>query len=129
MGVSIFDERTPLAFWMSIDNTTGIGHVPLNPADVRDQRWDAIIASNNDTIDHVVIFTINNDLPNVAFGSVTVPAGAGFGTGPAIDCVAALPTAAVAGIVVPAGTVVAAVPLVAMSAGKLLVFGVMGGYL
>lgn len=95
MPLQQFDERVVNVtnFWFD-DTATPLLPGSMGLAIGPDQRFDVIMAANNDTINHIVGFTFVANLTRGVIGSVTVPAGAGYGAVPPVDVLAAmLPTA------------------------------------
>jgi hypothetical protein len=127
MSFQVFDEHTLVNYLTRIANAQGTTPVAVATAPQPGLRIDAIIAGNDDSIDHVVEFGIDNGAQAHYLGSVVVPAGAGQGGVPAVDVLAALQVGTLGAVLVaPDIEVVARVP-VAMQGASYLYLTTVGG--
>jgi len=127
MGLQTFDERTILAAVKLVAPADGTGAVALLPVHSSDRRVDTIIATNRDTIAHVVTLTLNNGATTIILGSVSLAAGAGTAGTPAVDVLAAcLPATVVGLLLVPADNLLVTMA-VAIQATFDVGFKVIGG--
>jgi len=91
-------------------------------------RYDAIVAVNTDTVDLDLYVGLTDETPtSQVLGTVTVTAGAGWGTGPAVDVLAALLPAAVQYIALKPGWRLYFGIVSAPASGKFLNVLAMGG--
>jgi len=87
MGVAIFDERRPFNGYVILTNGSLGSTVDLAFSATERLRVDTIVATNTDTIDHLVQLNLYlGDQPVV--GVATIVAGAGNGTIPTADVLA-----------------------------------------
>ena len=90
MGLSFFDEQRPVQQVNKIDAAVGTALVVAWNEEPFPSRVDWIIVANSDVIPHVVDVWYNKSSYGVLVGSVSVPAGAGYGGSPSIDLLAAM---------------------------------------
>ncbi len=79
MPLQPFSEIVARSDGVVLDNAQGITPVDLPNLGFGQYRYDFCYITNSDAIDHVVLFKYNADGPGVFCGSVTVPAGSGYG--------------------------------------------------
>lgn len=99
MGLSTFEERVPFyqaTAFTSADTTVAKQAAKLTTSPV---RIDSILATNTDTIPHVIRLTLVVSSVNYLIGSVSVPAGAGTLGTPSVDALAGSLPVTQAGIV------------------------------
>ncbi len=89
MGLTALDCIGAGFSTVAIANADGTTQKTLVATQQRTRLVLRCTAVNNDTIDHVLAFGHSNT-PQTRWGSVTVPAGAGFNGVPATDCMPAL---------------------------------------
>lgn len=128
-GTLIFNEVYPFNQGNSIDIGTGLGWQPVCGQLNEPNRVDALLITNTDAADHVVMFSIQNggEFPVVAI--VTVPAGAGTGVIPPFDALPAFPASLQGGIAFAANDALFAQVEVAMPGITYLAFAQIGGRL
>lgn len=90
MSLSQFDERTALVTPVQIALADGVALKTLATGALSGQRVDDILASNNDTIPHVLELALTVGAVTYALGSVSVPAGTGWAGAPALSLGATL---------------------------------------
>jgi hypothetical protein len=92
MGFDQFAETTALVASAQLLPGSGTGQLQMGAASTFAQRWDSLIATNNDTIDHHLTLAWISPLGAFHIGSCVVPLGSGHGGVPSIDVMAlALP--------------------------------------
>jgi len=91
-GIQAFNEVYPVNVSCFLTNAMGTTPQAFNSAIYTKFRLDAIVASSSDTVDRVLVLELYDGLFYYPLGSVNVPAGAGQGTVPVVDVIAALPT-------------------------------------
>jgi hypothetical protein len=95
MPLDQFSERVPFLLTFQFTDVTGDGSwQSMNTGNTDVQRVDVMQASNSDTIDHDLWLDVYGSEAASVFGSVTIPAGAGYGAVPPVDLFAALLPAA-----------------------------------
>jgi hypothetical protein len=127
MGLSTYDEVFAIDNGYIFTNGSGITTHDLVPQVTSDTRIDVILASNNDTIPHVIFLLLGTGSNMFIVGSVSVPAGTGFAGTPTVDILAACLPAAMVGIVIPNGARIQGQLLVAMVGAYLLETLALGG--
>lgn len=129
MGVDTFSETFPAFEYVSFTDSDGTGekYIPNTGYPVP-ARWDTILATSTDTVDKLLVCSTAGGLPN-ALGSVTIPAGAGNGTVPSVDVLAALLPAGVSGIALPDYAQLVFNLAAAASSGKFVRVIALGGML
>jgi len=123
-----FDETRPYLVNNTFDHAASAG-IPLalgwNTAGV--SRLDAWAISSTDTIDHVIDVGVYTSGIIIQMATITIPAGAGQGTVPVVDVLAAIWGTALH-YIMSAGNNDYAIQLdVVVSTGKLLEVTLMGG--
>lgn len=90
MPLQQFDERQVIAFQVNLGSTATPGtFTVLVNLSAADAQIDSLMMGNTDTVDHVV--TISRSTSAISqIGSIKLPAGAGNGTVPLVDAIAAL---------------------------------------
>lgn len=99
MGLSLFDERAPfeaLSQIVAADTTTLKAILPSQSGAYL--RFDNLLLSSTDSIDHKVVFWKTASAVNYAIGSVDLPAGSGHGGLAAVDAIPLLVAAGQQGI-------------------------------
>jgi hypothetical protein len=85
MSLSTYDERIPVVYGDYIDDADGTGTITLYECpENRTTRIDAILASNDDIIPHVVNLLVGSN-EQAVLASVSVPVGAGAVGAPPVD--------------------------------------------
>lgn len=128
MGFSTFDERTAQNWQIVFNDTSYPTPSPFAPPDVRASRFDTIIGTNNDTVDHTLGAYFDFGAGPVHFATVTLPAGAGEPGTPSVDVLDALIPATSPGIVLAAGSELGFAQYEALGSGKLIRIVAIGGY-
>lgn len=90
MGLSIYDERAPVAvsvYWVNADGAIGKDLIPAT----RPSRIDRIYVYSDDTVDHdVTLWTGGTGV--IPILTATIPAGAGTSVGvPVVELISLLP--------------------------------------
>lgn len=129
MSLSIFDESSVESIAKVIDDSNSPGPQMYLPSDRCQRRVDALLVTNNDTIDHIVRLRYNDGTVNAWIGSHTIPAGTGFAGVPAIDLVPILAPVGTAGWVFADFTFMDVGTEEAVNAGKGVWFTSFGGIL
>lgn len=106
------------------DGTTG-KYLPAITG--RAMRIDAVFATTDDAIAHVVNLVLDDGSTTAIIGSVSVPAGSGHGGTAAVELVAAAMPAGLPFILLPSGGSLLLKNEVACTAGKTLDFVGLGG--
>lgn len=104
MGLSQFDENTALAQGVVLDAATGLGQVFLYNENPLQARVDAILATNDDVIAHVVVLIGYLSGVYYPIGSMSIPPGTGLGGLPSVDFLAGCLPSTMSGIVLDTGT-------------------------
>lgn len=100
MSFGSFDEVRLGGNAVVLDNSLGTGLAEIIPASQYGVRLDTLVGSNNDAIDHVVAFAFDFGGGIRHFGSVSVPAGSGYGGVSSVDLLAGLLPINTAGLTV-----------------------------
>lgn len=100
MANSAVEEYTPIVQVGYLQNSDGINYATIPAGKSNGWRFDVMIASNTDTIDHNLNLRYSSGGNFVYLGTVKVPAGAGQGLVPAVDVIGSLAGALVGGIVI-----------------------------
>lgn len=129
MSLQTFDERTPEVFPLVFDDGNSPGTLQLTPNDKLLRRVDAILVTNNDTIDHELILRWNDGTSATWVGSLVVPAGQGFAGTPALDLMASAFPATQVGIALFLFTWLDVRCPVALNSGKGVFISAVGGTL
>lgn len=103
MGLSIYDERTPLAYAAQITVANTNAEVVVVPAQPTAFRIDALLCSNTDVISHAVSPRIQLVGGSGLDGAFNVAAGAGFGAVAVVDGVPLQAPVNIGAWIVPAG--------------------------
>lgn len=90
MGLSQFDERSPLLFWGQITAAELLAHEQIVPVEYSARRIDAILLTSTDTAARVIDLYVPQLGTDQIIGSVNVPAGSGYNGLPPVDMVAAI---------------------------------------
>jgi hypothetical protein len=98
MGLSSFDENTAINSAQTLNAASGTGEVWLWDETPLPSRVDSLVGTTNDVIDHVIALRIDHGGGVQQLGSVTIPAGSGYGATPTVDLLAALPVALQGGL-------------------------------
>jgi len=124
-----YNETYPVYANISITPASTTNPVQASPACAVPHRWDVGIASSTAAADHDL--RLDAYVGSVAFylGTVSIPAGAGFTTVPAVDVIAELIKAPNDGIVLPASAILRATLAVTLGAGETLTVALAGGAL
>jgi hypothetical protein len=83
-----FDERNPVQVGVGIVAANTTTDVAIISAAALDTRIDSVLATNTDTIPHVVGLRVGIGGGAYSLGTVSVPAGAGTGGAPTVDVLA-----------------------------------------
>lgn len=133
MAGAIYDEKAIISTYLQIGNAQGTDDLGTNgSAVIGPWRADLLVASNDDTIDHVLFVGAFDSYQQDFYKfwwSVTVPAGAGYGTTPVFDVLEALGTVMQGGLIFYANRGLAVKVAVAVTAGKTLTLILQGGEL
>lgn len=132
MGNAIYDEKSPITGSVTFILPEGTTMKGVGPANYDPWRVDAIAVSNTDSIDHVLdVGWFDNYTVGALsrLASVVVPAGAGDGTTPPLDVLAALAGPYINGIILAATLGIGFTLAVAMGSGATLTIWVQGGAL
>lgn len=129
MGLAIFDESVAQNVAAGIGNGDGTNHINLWGSTPSFVRFDALIASNDDTVAHNLTVWLNINATQWSLGTVVIPSGAGFTNVPPVDLIANLPLAAIGGIVLGSFNQLLISVDVAVSATKLVHVIGLGGTL
>lgn len=133
MGNTTYDAKSPVAATISLDD--GIGTTDsgfAGPASYGPWRIDLLLASNDDSVDHVLKLGTYDSYSGANYTyqfSVTVPAGAGYGAVEAFDILAAINTVASGGLIFAPARGLSLKLAVAMNTDKLLSLWIQGGEL
>ena len=127
-GLSSFSEAMPATNAVAFLPATGTNYQTLITGLYSSFRVDAILATNSDSVDHVVLLALNQSGTRHVIGSATIPAGAGTGGAAAVDVLALAMPATVAGIPFVAVESLDAKMVVAVGAGNTVELCVVGGY-
>lgn len=98
MGLTTIQEQFADTNMLVFDSGNSPGVISLWTGDKTPRRIDAVLATNNDGIAHVIELRVNNGASTTRIGSVSVPAGQGFAGTPSLDILAAILPATVVGI-------------------------------
>lgn len=129
VGLTQFDEVSPFLGITTFANADGTGGKALTPSVATRLRLDGLVATNSDSVDHVVNLEVDPGSGGVHFLSATIPHGAGVGGVQAVDVLAlAMPTNLV-GFVIPGNSQLFAKMAVAVAGGQLVTVAPVGGYL
>lgn len=91
MPLQQFDERIMFERWASLTNTyTSPNLIAMGLTIALDTRIDVWTLANSDTIDHLVTFYQDDADPDTTYGTVLVPAGAGYSAVAVVDFLAAV---------------------------------------
>jgi len=85
MGLQVFDETQPINRADEWDSGNSPGSHNFTAGSVQTWRVDSIICVNNDVIDHTLGLLMQVNGNPAQLGTLTIPAGAGYTTGPATD--------------------------------------------
>jgi hypothetical protein len=85
MGIQSFDEHSVVNVVQIIDNALGLGLGAPYTFVGQGGIINRVIATNSDTIDHVVVLNLFVNFIATRIGSVHVPAGAGYGGVASVD--------------------------------------------
>lgn len=85
MPISALSENLPESFAIVFTDANTPGPLTLTDSDKTLRRVDQLIATNNDTADHVIRLRLAFGGNYYWLGSATVPAGAGFGGAIGVD--------------------------------------------
>lgn len=129
MPVQRFSESYPVYANISITNASGVNAVQSSPACAVPHRWDALYAHSTAPIDHDLLLDAYVGSVQYKLGTVSIPAGAGLTTIPAVELLAALIATPNDGIVLPASAVLRATLAVTLGAGETITVACVGGAL
>lgn len=129
MGVQLFNEAFPVLYGLQLANGDGTTVTLLTQSLLQFQRIDHILASNNDTIPHVLNITAFVNANEQRVASASVPAGAGYGGIPPVDVIATGAPASLDGIPLAANVHLSAQLEIAMVGGSLMNLLATGGLL
>lgn len=90
MPLGQFDERAIYLQGIFLTNASTPGSYTAIATAAFDMRIDTLQAANDDAIDHTLFFQLYDGVGTTILGSVKIPAGAGHGALPAVDCLASL---------------------------------------
>lgn len=90
MSFQSFDERTAIDVIQALDQFTTPGAIQLVLAASSGARLDVLQASNSDVVDHIIWLSRGGSGDAQRFGSVNIPARAGFDGTAAIDLLSTL---------------------------------------
>jgi hypothetical protein len=126
-GLAQFNEIAPYGTNVVLSNASGTSEVTLVSSNVARLRIDAIVCTNTDTVAHVLDIKLQYVASHV-IGSVTIPAGAGYGAVPSIEVVQALNLPNVPGFILPATCFINVQLEVTLTSGKVVELCAIGGY-
>jgi len=126
VGLSVFDEFSPIFEFGAVDNTSGVGAATAVGARPFGYRTDAFVVSNSDVIDHICSIGYVGDLGYQQFGSVVVAAGAGTDGSRGVDLVASALPSSMTGFLIGQGNALIWDWGVAVVSGK-VAFALFGG--
>jgi len=118
MSLQVFDEVLAESFAVVFDDSNSPGVLGLTDSNKVMRRVDTILVSSNDTVDQVIRLRFSQGGTYYWIGSVTIPAGTGFGGTPSIDLLAAVLPATQIGINLFAFTILEIYAETAISSGK-----------
>jgi hypothetical protein len=127
MSFGQFDERILTAYHADFDDSYPLDTFEFISPGNFGSRLDVGFACNTDTVDHVLSAWQNGVIDRYTLGSVVIPAGAGNGTIPAVDIVAAFGTINQPCLVAAPGNSLYLVLEAAPSTGKLVTVNGWGG--
>jgi hypothetical protein len=99
MGISVFDEQFADVNLLVFDSSNSPGTISFWTGDKTPRRVDAVLATNNDSIDHTIELRVNNGGSSTRIGSAVIPAGQGYAGTPGLNLLELVLPANVAGIV------------------------------
>jgi hypothetical protein len=127
-GTSQFNEQVAYTVVAFFDDTFSVGQQTTVAAFSNlGGRIDSIVLTSDDTIDHVVEFDFSQGGNRAGFGSINVPAGAGYGLVPRVEAMTVLAQAILNGVVIANFSQLEASLDVVMSTGKTLFIVAAGG--
>lgn len=128
MGLQNFDESNAFAQVRYIIAGTGTSIVDFTNSNGVPFRIDALVATNNDSIAHVVnVYYFDGATPGL-LGSVSVPSGAGTLGTPGVDLLPAVLPASVVGLVCGPVSKIQGNVAVAVTGGNSVQVTALGGY-
>lgn len=131
MPLQEFDEQVPVNLICVFNDAwnPAIGFLFAFPI-ARTQRWDLVLGSNCDAVDHDVSVHVydEQDAYRKPVGSVTIPAGAGYGAVPPVDVLGQLLAATGRGLVLANGHGLELFIDAAPGTGNVVSVWVQGGY-
>jgi len=98
MGFQVFDEKTLIGACITINAASGTAFQQLVGAAPTGSLIERIVLTQNDAIDHMVEIQKYIGTNQYQYGSVNVPAGAGYNGVPPVDFVASMPASMQNGI-------------------------------
>lgn len=128
MPTERYNEAFPIVANINLVQGSGTNLVQSTPICSVLHRFDAARASSTAAADHDVRLSMLVNSVSYPLGSVTIPAGAGYTTVPAVDLIAALVTPPNDGIVLAGGSLLHAKLEVALGAGETITIACVGGY-
>jgi hypothetical protein len=127
MPLTRYAEVFPIYARAAITQASGTNPVQSTPECDYPHRFDLVLAHSSAAADRDVRLSAYVAAVDYYLGTVTVPAGSGFTTVPAVDLVAALIEPPNDGIVLPGGAVLRASLSSALGAGETLTLICAGG--
>jgi hypothetical protein len=128
-GLAQFQETQPLVQETAFLNANGIAAAAILANLSGPYRVDMVLATNGDAVDHVIDLYIRISGVNYPIGSVSVPAGSGFGGVPSVDILAGALPAGSAGLPLIDGATLYASMEVAITAPNQVTITALGGVL
>lgn len=101
MGLAIYDEKTPFINTNVTVPAFGTDWITLTPETGPNLRIDSVLASTNASVNQTVVLAVQSGTDYLVIATITVPAGAGYGTGPRIECLVDAAPQPVGGVVLP----------------------------
>lgn len=129
MGFATFDERQAGNWQVTFDDTTYPTASPLTALDVRAIRFDTILATNNDIVDHAIGVYMDFGSGAVHFAQFNIPAGSGEPGLGSVDVLAAILPLTSPGIVLEVGAIMGLAQYDALGSGKKIRVLAIGGYI
>lgn len=106
---------------------SGTNAVQASPAVAVPHRWDIAIAHSTAAADHDLLLDAYVGAVQYKLGTVSIPAGAGLTTVPAVEILSSLLASPNDGVVLPASAILRATLAVALSAGETITVALVGG--
>lgn len=127
MPLTRYAESYPVYARIALTNALGTQAVQSTPSVEVPHRFDMVLAISTSVTDHDVRLEAYVAAVGYILGTVSVPAGAGYGVVPAVDLVAALIAAPNDGVVLPAGANLRGACAASLASGETLTLVCVGG--